>query len=380
MSRLAEQGHKVLFVDPPITMGWVFQRQVLRFNWSPRRLLTQVKKIEQNLRVFSPLNPLPFYSFMATLHAKRIKRLAERHLDPNRKTLLWIYHVEAAGLKTYLDTVDHDLLIYDCVDNYEGFPQHDTPEKKEKIRAQEEFLTKEADIVFATAPGLVEKLKNYVQDVHHTPNVGDYEKFSVVNSSGELVPPEDVKDLKHPTIGFTGALDEYKFDVELVKKLATENPDLSIVLIGQIALKDRTASLKKIGLTDLENVYFLGAKPYAEIQNYFACFDVYIIPYQLNDYTIGGCFPVKFHDALAAGLPTVVTDLPAYAPFKDVCYIAKDYDEFVVGVRKALEEDSDQKIKERKEVARNNTWDKKVEKMLAVIAEGIGTADNTEVL
>jgi len=60
---------------------------------------------------------------------------------------------------------------------------------------------------------------------------------------------------------------------------------------------------------------------------------VFIIPYQINDYTVGGCFPVKFHDALSAGLPVVVTDLPAYAPLKTFV----TFPEVTTSFRKMLE-------------------------------------------
>ncbi len=96
---------------------------------------------------------------------------------------------------------------------------------------------------------------------------------------------------------------------------------------------------------------------------------VFIIPYVLNDYTVGGCFPVKFHDGLAAGLPVVVTDLPAYLPFKDVSYISKTFEEFSNNIEKALKEDSPEKIKARQQVAKENNWDGKVAKMLSLIKE-----------
>jgi glycosyltransferase involved in cell wall biosynthesis len=100
---------------------------------------------------------------------------------------------------------------------------------------------------------------------------------------------------------------------------------------------------------------------------YYAGFDVTIIPYLLNDYTVGGCFPVKFHEGLAAGVPSVVTNLPAYAPFADVCYISKSANEFSQNIRRALEEDSEIKVKERQHVAKDNNWEGKVAKMLALI-------------
>lgn len=156
-------------------------------------------------------------------------------------------------------------------------------------------------------------------------------------------------------MAFTGAVDEYKFDKELFQKIVEENSEYSFVIIGPMALKDRGSSKKELGFENLNNVYFLGTKDYKDLPKYLAHFDEMIIPYQLNDYTVGGCFPVKFLDYLAAGLPTVVTDLPTYVPFDTVCYVSKNYDEFSLNVKKALEEDSDMKIKQRQEVAKDKS-------------------------
>jgi len=276
--------------------------------------------------------------------------------------------VEIAGLESYLKYIEHDFLVYDCVDNYSGFPKYNTPEKKEAINKKEQNLAMRANVVFSTAPGLVEKLKKFNSNVYFTPNVGDYPKFFGIKEKIKVF-PEDIKSVPHPIVGFYGAVDDYKFDKDLMKKIVTDYPKYSFVIIGPIALKDREGSLEELGLGGLPNLYFLGTKQFSEIHKYVAAFDATIIPYRLNDYTVGGCFPVKFHEGLAAGLPTIVTDLPAYAPFADVCYIAKSYNEFSQNIRKSLEEDNEQRIKQRQWVAKDNNWDGKVSKMLALINE-----------
>lgn len=369
MSRLGKMGHNVIFVDPPINTGRVFFRQVLRGSWGPKRLLTQQKVDETGVRVYTPLNLLPFPQITSKLHISRINKLSKKNFDPHLKTILWVYHVQIANLGGYVQKVDYDYLVYDCVDNYLGFPEdntfYTTNVPKNKVEEQENMLTEKADVVFASAPGLVDKLKKHNENVHFTPNVGDYEKFKDAKKVTEF--PEDIKDINRPIVAFTGALDSYKFDLELFKKLLADHPKYSFVLIGQIALKDKGPSLKDIGLEEFDNVYFLGQKQYAKIHNYYGAFDAYIIPYILNDYTVGGCFPVKFHEALAAGLPTIVTDMPAYSPFESVSYISKSYDEFSQNIKRALDEDSPEKIKQRQQIAKENTWDGKVDTLLGLI-------------
>lgn len=373
MSRLAKDGHNVLFVDPPINMLRLFVKQVLDGKWNWRRLLT-LQFSDLGVNVVSPLRPFPGTGFeeksLSGFYAGFINGLASKKLDPERKTILWVYHVELVGLRTYIKDLDFDILVYDCVDNYVGFPTYNTPEKKKWLMDQEEYLTKMADVVFTTAPGIYERLKKLNPNTYYTPNVGDYQKFKNARTQKTNI-PDDIKFLQRPIVGFTGALDEYKFDSALVRKAALENPNITFVLIGPIALKDREGSLQEVNLDGIPNIHYLGTRDFSIIQNYFSGFDAFMIPYQLNDYTVGGCFPIKFHDSLAAGLPVVVTDMPAYMSFENVCYISKSPEEFCRNLVRAIEEDNPVKTKERQDVAKQHSWEGKVETMLSYIAQAL---------
>ena len=370
MYRLGKNGHNVLFVDPPINPGFVFLKQLVQGKWDLTRLITQcTTDKDSGVKIYTPINFFPFFGLMSKFHAFRIKNLTKELFDKRKKRILWVYHVQIIDLFKYIATLKHDVLVYDCVDNYSAFPANQslvkTTVSPTMLKEHEKKLTKKADVIFATAPGLVEHLAKWSDDVHFTPNVGDYKKFKDVKKIKKL--PQDIADIKRPIVGFTGALDTYKFDLELFKKIASDHPSYSFVLIGQTAMKDKDPSKEDIGLGEFSNVYFLGPKDYSIVHNYFAAFDAYIIPYVLNDYTVGGCFPTKFHDSLAAGLPTIVTDLPAYMPFKDVSYISKTYEEFSANIKTALTEDSPKKIKSRQKIAKSNTYDGKANKMLDII-------------
>ena len=370
MQRLAKMGHKVIFVDPPINFGRLFIKQIKRGEWSLKRLFTQVEEDKCGASILTPINITPVSKLTSQFHIRKIKKVVRKQKIEKRKTILWVYHVQIAQLENYLRKLDYDILIYDCVDNYAAFPEtksiFSTSIYGQKLIEQEKKLTETANLVFASAPGLVDKLKKYNQNVFYTPNVGDYDRFKNAKSYKYKI-PKDLSEIPRPRIGMIGAMDEYKFDAELVRKCAQDNPNYSFVLIGPLALKDKNASLKDLGLANLDNVFYLGARPYDMKKFYMAGFDVDIIPYQLNDYTVGGCFPVKFHDSLAAGLPVVVTDLPAYTPFDHVCYISKSYEQFSNNIRRALEEDNLVRVKERKEIARVNDWDNKVEAMMGYV-------------
>ncbi len=366
MTRLGKMGHKIIFVDPPINFGRVLFRQFQRGNWGFVRFLLGYKK-EGNILIYTPIKFYFFSKLFTFLFSEKVNSLANSFFTKKNKKLLWIYNMEIENLEEYLKNIKRDFLIYDCVDYYAGFPRYSTKEEKERILDIEKNLTDQSDLVFATAPGLVDRLKKINIKTFYTPNVGDFELFHGVKEKYKNDVPKELKKLKKPIVGYIGALDSYKFDYELLKKSALSYPEYSFVVIGDVALKDREGSLKELGLENISNIYFLGSIPFVKTPKYIAQFDCELIPYVYNDYTIGGCFPVKFFNTLSAGVPSVVTNLPVFSMYKNVTYISKTHDDFVKNIGLAIEENTEKKIQERISVARENTWDSKVSNILSII-------------
>lgn len=367
MTRLSKMGHKIIFVDPPINFGRVFLRQIQKGYWDFLRFLLGYKK-DGNVIVYTPIKYYLFSKISSYIFSEKINSLGLKFFNKKNKTILWIYNMEIDNLDSYLNHIKRDFLIYDCVDYYAGFPRYETKEQKEQILKIEKSLTEKSDLVFATAPGLVERLKKINKNTFYTPNVGDFEMFHGIKEKYKNDKPKELKKIKSPIIGYIGALDSYKFDYELLKKSAITYPEYNFVIIGDIALKDREGSLKELGLDNLPNVHFLGSIPFVKTPKYMAHFDIELIPYVYNDYTVGGCFPVKFFNTMSAGIPSVVTNLPVFALYKNVSYISKTHDDFIKNIKFALEENSTKKVHERELVAKENTWDAKVSNMLSIIS------------
>ena len=370
MYRLGQQGHRIVFVDPPINFGRVLFTQFKKGFFNIVRLLRGYK-VEGNVLVYTPIKFLPFPNFYAKLFSNKINKLADKFFKDSGTKILWIYNMEIENLETYLDNVSRDFLLYDCVDYYAGFPRYGTRESKEKVLDIEKSLTQKADLVFATAPGLVERLKKINPNTYYTPNVGDFELFFDIKNKYQNDMPDVLKNLPKPIIGYIGALDSYKFDYEILKEAALAYPNYSFVIIGDIALKDREGSLEELGLDKITNIHFLGSVPFIKTPKYMAHFDAELIPYVYNDYTVGGCFPVKFFNTMSAGIPSIVTDLPVFTLYKNITYISKTKKDFVENIQKALDEDSKKKYNERVAIAKENTWDSKVASMLQIIKNNL---------
>jgi teichuronic acid biosynthesis glycosyltransferase TuaH len=183
-----------------------------------------------------------------------------------------------------------------------------------------------------------------------------------------LHPPSNVKilDLPRPIIGYIGALNGERLDIDLIIHLAILMPESSFVFIGTEDHLFLSSNLHKI-----KNVYFLGSKDFNELPDYLYQFDVAINPQKFNEITIGN-YPRKVDEYLAAGKPVVNTKTNAMRPFADYVYLAETASEFATLILKALREDSEVANKRRKEFAATHTWQNSVNVMMMHIENGIG--------
>ena len=363
MTRVRDRGNNVLFVNPPLRLTII--DKVIKKRIKLSSLFSNVVE-SKGLSIYSPFR-LTFKKSIASYNKflEFFPTLLQSYLinkffsKSTGKKVLWVYHVAYPGLELLLSKVNYDVLIYDSVDEYSEMPQFKLDQDKRWILNREDWLVKKADIIFTSAPGLYKKFKKIKSNTFYTPNAGSYELFSNL----DLLPvPQNLVDIKgggKKIVGFSGAIDSYKINVSLLCTLAKNYPNYVFVLLGPIKYTDSSDNVDL--LKDYNNIKLLGVTPYENLPAYFKCFDAYIIPYNINSYTVG-CFPTKFHDALASGLPTVITNLESIQPFSQVCYSARSDLEFVKLLQIAINENSDEKKNQRMQVASQNTWDQKLEK------------------
>lgn len=371
MSRLAERGHRILYVDPLIRVRMLANNVILKHRYSLRRFLTFEKEVQNNLWLFSPVKFLLSERLETWFNLWNTNRLIKKHLT--EKPLLWVYDPEFAD---YVQAIDHRLLIYDCVDDYQNMASERYPRGRDWIVAKEDSMLKKADVVFATSRYLYETRRKKNPNTYYTPNAADFEhNQKALLESTEI--PEDVKELTHPLIGFQGNLSSYKFDFDLIEYLLERKPEWSFVFVGPVETAHTLLSLKRRQqvqrITRHTNAYLLGHRPYAELPAYYKAFDVAIMPNSLNEYNRGS-FPLKFFEFLGAGLPVVLTDLPALQEFKEenVAYFSSTKEEFIRNIERALER-GDKEREKGFELAKEYSWDNKVEKLLDIINTSLST-------
>jgi len=348
--KMLSQHNKVLWVNsistrnPNLASGQDLQKIVAKL----KSFAKGPRKISDNLWVYTPI-VLPFpHSRIATTINRAILRVSITHLRRQmgmKEFQFWTFLPNAVE---YVGTLGESMLIYYCTDEWSQFKYLDGA----KIGAMEQELIKKADVVFATSRPMVERKKHLNPETHAALHGVDQTFFS---SSLDPATPiaAELQKVSKPTIGFFGLLHQWRIDQELIAFIAERRPNWNLVFVGKVAMD--VSRIEKY-----PNVHLLGRRPYETLPQYCKGFDIGIIPYVVNDLTIN-VNPIKMREYLSAGLPVVSTDLPEVHGYRDLCSVARTYDEFLLGIEREIASDSPAHRLRRSQAMKSETWEKKVE-------------------
>lgn len=330
LSGLARKGHRIFYLTTTL--------QNLPNHYS-------IEKLDENIYEIS-LSCSSYFD----IYKDKIDELALQSLVNSFKQLQKDVNINALSLVMFpswlplvleLQKLFGYKILFDCVDNVSGFPNIN----KERIK-EEEILIKSSDLVVVSSDTLFVKIKEHAKKIICIPNAGDFEHFSKTTSEHLL------EDFPKPIVGYFGAIAEW-FDADLIEFVAKKRNDVTFVFIGDTY----GSNLKK--LMNLDNVYFLGERPYSEIPKYLLEFDVCLIPFKMIK-LIQDAHPIKIYEYFAAGKPVVATDIPALHKMKDLCYIAKSSNDFLEKLDLALNEKNPDLVNQRIEFSSKNTWQDRV--------------------
>jgi GT2 family glycosyltransferase/glycosyltransferase involved in cell wall biosynthesis len=313
----------------------------------------ELERLDPDLPLFQVFFNLPgLHSVYAgppsqeTLDALRAGQLALWERARIRQAVHVVQHPYWFALAAFLPPAR---LVYDCMDFHAGF--QDTGDEH---AGTEERLFALADLTIVTSDYLADHaMKAGARKMAIIRNGAEYDHFRA--SAGRSASNRPWSDSGRQVLGYYGAIAEW-FDAELVARLSAAFPHTEIVLIGA-----DTAGVGK-RLSGCANVHLTGEKPYAELPQWLAGFDVCLIPFRVTELTLA-TNPVKAYEYLSAGKPVVSVDLPELQQFGDLVYRARDADEFMTQVAQALAETVDMaspaavSLRQRRtEFAAGQTW------------------------
>jgi glycosyltransferase involved in cell wall biosynthesis len=247
------------------------------------------------------------------------------------------------------------LVVYYCVDDYAALPHVNALE----VAAMDGGLSRRADLLFAVSTKLVATKQKQSKNVVYSPHGVDAELFGRAANLAEPV-AEGARDIPHPVIGFFGPLD-VKVDFTLLDYLATQRPQWSFLLIGNI-VSDISHLLR------LPNIHAVGAVQYEKLPEWARAFDVCIIPF-IPGVLMDSVNPLKLKEYLAMGRPVVTIPMGEVGSFGTHVSIATNKEEFLAAIDRELVTDSDEKRKQRMRLVKADTWDARVEKVLSLVME-----------
>jgi len=214
------------------------------------------------------------------------------------------------------------------------------------------------DLCVANSTFLAEYCAKFNADSYY---VGQGCDLDIFVKKEEMDLPADISKFKKPIIGYVGALQSIRLDIELIAYIARSKPDWSIVLVGPEDDKFLVSELHEI-----ENVYFTGKMPIGKLPDYINSFDVCINPQLVNEVTIGN-YPRKIDEYLAVGKPVVATETKAMETFANSVYLANSKEEYVLLIQKALDENTGELETGRIKFALDHTWENSVSEIYRAV-------------
>jgi glycosyltransferase involved in cell wall biosynthesis len=336
----AQAGYPTVYVEttglrnPSFNSGSI--RKVLRRIYRAGGEGYKAPNMPLNLTVYSPLVAPPTWKLFRYLnHAVFVPRVARdlRRLLNDIPPVVIAYPPTRTTLDI-LPALKPRLTMYDCSDNYEGFPGVPSD-----IALTERELLERADLVSCTSKFLLEKVRPVRADVFLREPAVDYHRFAMLQGSWSGA--------QGRTICFFGHISEERVDFLILKGLAERG--FNVRLVGG---KGRVRE----DFFALPGVDYWGEVSHADLPAALSGTDAFIIPYKINTLTLG-ISPMKIYECLATGIPIVATPLPEFERFSGHVYLAENAEGFAKVLRQLPQLETEEKTCARIRLARENSWE-----------------------
>ena len=187
-------------------------------------------------------------------------------------------------------------------------------------------LIAKSDICLANPTYLADYCRRYNPHSYYVGQGCELNMFT--HPAGKTI-PADIAHIPKPLIGYAGALQKIRLDIDLLAYIAEQRHEWSIVLAGP---EDINA------------------------------FDVCLNPQLINEVTIGN-YPRKIDEYLAMGKPVVATATEAMSIFSAYTYLGTTKDDYLLLIDKALKDDSPTLQSKRIVFASSHTWKNSVKEI-----------------
>lgn len=368
MSRVSQQ-YPVLYIEPRMWIGkflwqnWRQPKNILSFFtrlfWYEKRGKQLYLKAQWNLipgsresKIISLFNH--YLNRWNVLLTARLLGFTNYQL-PITKPLVWLYDTEAAQ---FLSAFKKSFVLYDCVDDHAA--QAGMDRNVARVLEEEKAILARANLVTVTSKRLLELKKSLNQNAHLVLNAGDTVAFAPPYEGGMVS--------EGKAFGTVGALDSYKIDFDLIYNVAKQKPDWNFIFIGAPVVDNNHATATH-QVRSLPNIRFIGSIPHEQVPAYVHQFNICLIPYKASRYNEAS-FPLKFWEFMATGKPIIASGLPELKEYQHLIKYISSPQEFITAGEQLLANPR-QGSAERRTLAQEHSWEKRVEQVLRLIKEHV---------
>ncbi|MDD3416728.1 MAG: glycosyltransferase [Lachnospiraceae bacterium] len=199
----------------------------------------------------------------------------------------------------------------------------------QKIKELERKVVAESDVVFIDNQATINDYKDLNQNIYYIPQGVNTDTFF----------PND--DCPKEYIGYIGNL-HFAIDYDFFEQLIQINQNQKFLIIGAIIEK------KAFSLLKYPNVTYVPQVAKNELNSYLSKMKVGLIPYLINDVTVG-VYPTKLFEYISSGVPVISTNLPEVAQYANNDYLKIINNPELINV--------DFSFKNTETILKENTWD-----------------------
>ncbi len=353
----AAEANRILFIESlGLRRPQLAARDLTRMARRARRALRPLREVD-GVYVLSPLVvPLHSNRFVRRLNAALLTRAVRRAVSRLglKDPVLWSFVPQAEVL---IDSIRPAQVLYYIDDDHAA---KDGIDAASFLQSEARFARR-ADVVLASAPELVRRMREFNDNVHYGPNVADTRLFAQALQPGPV--DAALSRLAAPRIVFVGAILAAKIDIPLVVELARLRPDWSFAFIGPVGPGDPRTNID--ALRGPPNIHLLGHRPYTKLPEVLRGADATIIPYLL-DGEMQSVFPMKTYEYLAAGRAVVCTPLQTLSDVPEVT-LAATAGEFAARLQEIIGGDSDAARGARSQAAQSHSWESRLEQIATLL-------------
>lgn len=352
LSRLARRN-KILFVEYPFTFKDAIVGLLKKGDAPCRRIWgwdsrIQIKRTEIGTEIFTfvappviPTNFIKNESLFRLIH--KINTIIFNHsvnkalatLKMDKAIIVNAYNCYF-GL-TMIGKMKEKANIYYC---YDGMA---TDRHGNRALVYDQLYSKQVDAVIVSSDHLYEEKAKWNHKVFVVKNGVDIDLFSPFAKKNTC-------ERERKKVGYIGSIDQ-RFDIEMVAHAVAHLPHVDFEFVGDLRNKEVFDALSVY-----DNVRFLPPILSTDVPSLLSTYDAGMIPYIINDIN-KNIYPLKLNEYLAVGVPVVLTQFASLPEFEGFASFATTKEQFLDYLIFEIENDTKDKIVQRRKFAKENSWE-----------------------